>query len=257
MNQFIKTGLIFIVHCLFIVISSNAQNKITSYQYWFDNEYNTNEIVIVTPAEEMNLLTMLRIENLNGVLNIFSIHFQDSSGKWSVPVDQYFYSSKTMSQENTITGYHYWLNEDIENARYISINDPAQLLNLNEDLDFSDLTNGEYVIHFQFKDISGKWSLVTSDNFTYIRTSSIESTFEETINVYPNPTSGLIRIISDHEFTPECTFEICDYLGRIVLLKKLINERSQAIDLSQLPKGIYYIRIKDTNSYFYQKILLQ
>jgi len=257
MKRFIKTGLIFIVQCLFIGFSSNAQNKITSYQYWFDNDYNTNNIVPVTPAEQANLATMLPLENMNGGLHIISIRFKDNKGQWSVPVNQYFYKSNSISQDNKIVAYRYWLNEDMENAKYISLGDPVQLLNLNEDLDFSDKISGAYVIHFQFRDASDKWSLVTSDNFTVSIISAIENTYEKTFDIYPNPTSGLIRIESDSEFSLECALEVYDYYGRIVMLKQLKKENNQEIDLSQLSKGIYYMRIKDKSNYLYQKVLLK
>lgn len=238
-------------------ISIFAQNKITSYQYWFDNDYSTRETVNVTPEELVNLTALLPLENLNPGLHVISIRFKDSTGLWSVSVNHYFYSAKTILQDNFIVGYRYWLDADIGNARYISLDDPRQLLDLNEEIDFSETASGEYVIHFQFKDITGKWSLVTSDSFTYINTGGIEETNQNSIRVYPNPTSGRIRIMADYEIPPVCTFEICDYMGRIVMQSQVMDVRSLEVDMSQLSKGFYYIRIKHGNSYIYKKVLLQ
>lgn len=251
-----KAGLIFIVHCFVAVFSGNAQNKITSYQYWFDNEYNTNERVSVTPAEQVNLTTLIPLENMRPGLHIISIRFRDSNGKWSIPVNQYFYASKTNLQDNEIVGYRYWLDSDIDNSKYVSLGDPVQLLNLNEDLDFSALASGEYVIHFQFRDVSGKWSLVTSDNLTYINT-SLKEVAENSIKVYPNPTTGLITIISDREFSSEATLELYDHIGRTILVKGLNCGTRQTIDLSQLTKGLYFIKINSLEGYLYQIIFLQ
>jgi len=234
-----------------------TNNKIISYQYWFDNDYSTSRLVSVTPEEQLQLNELLPLENINEGLHFISIRFKDSKGKWSIPVNQYFYKSNNIQEENKIIGYRYWVNDDIENATYVSVNNPVRLLNLNEDLDLNGLENGEYIIHFQFKDVSGKWSLVTSDNFTFNGIVAIENTFEKTIEVYPNPTTGLIIIEAEIEFPMECTLEVCDYSGRVVLLKQLGKEKAHEIDLSQLSKGIYYVRIKINNSYSYQKVVLQ
>lgn len=234
-----------------------TNNKIISYQYWFDNNYNSNKLVSVPPEEQLQLNALLPLENISEGLHIITIRFEDSKGKWSIPANQFFYKSNSITEENKIIAYRYWLNEDIENTTYVKVSNPIQLLNLNENLDLTGSKNGDYIIHFQFKDISGKWSLVTSDNFTFNSVSVNENIFEKSIKVYPNPTTGLIRIESDQEFPLECTLEVCDYYGRVVLLKLLGNVKNCEIDLSQLSAGIYYIRIKNNNNYSYQKVVLQ
>jgi hypothetical protein len=200
---------------------------------------------------------MLSLENIKEGLHILSIRFQDNKGKWSVPVNHHFYKPTNILQEYKIIAYRYWLNDNIENARYYSFPDPGQEINLNEDLDFSDLISGEYIIHLQFKDTSDKWSLVTSDSFNHTSTIGIENRVEKAITVYPNPTKGWIRISSDNEFPLECTIEVHDCFGKVVLIEHLASGKNHEINLSELSKGVYYLNIITNNRYSYQKVVLQ
>ncbi|WP_430813406.1 T9SS type A sorting domain-containing protein [Carboxylicivirga sp. RSCT41] len=70
---------------------------------------------------------------------------------------------------------------------------------------------------------------------------SINKTEEVTIQVYPNPTNGLLHVKSDIEVV---TAEVFDMTGRCV---KIINAESiQQIDLSDLPKGLYMVVLNDS-----------
>ena len=62
------------------------------------------------------------------------------------------------------------------------------------------------------------------------------------INVYPNPTTGQIRI-ANYELKVE-TINIIDVLGRTVLTKHALPTNDIIeIDVSHLPMGMYYLRI--------------
>lgn len=60
--------------------------------------------------------------------------------------------------------------------------------------------------------------------------------------LYPNPTSGIANLNLD--FGKNVTIEIFNSLGAKVLQENII---SNSIDLSLLPEGIYYYRIKENN----------
>ena len=71
MKRLLKIGLIFIVNYLFIGFTSNAQNNITSYQYWFDNDYNSQIYTTVAPVENLQLDTAIPIETLSDGVSFF------------------------------------------------------------------------------------------------------------------------------------------------------------------------------------------
>lgn len=62
------------------------------------------------------------------------------------------------------------------------------------------------------------------------------------ILLYPNPTSGIVNLNLD--LKKDFTIEIYNSLGAKVLQENII---SNCVDLSQLPEGIYYYRIKENN----------
>jgi hypothetical protein len=65
--------------------------------------------------------------------------------------------------------------------------------------------------------------------------------FENNYAVYPNPASDKITVKGNTAFTTSI-YSINDQLGRIVLNGKL-NGESTSIDISELPSGIYFLKI--------------
>ena len=225
----------------FFYYNKLIDSNINAYQYWFDNDINTNTLVSVTPTQQLQLITQLPIDTINEGLHIFTIRFKDSKGKWSIPVSQFIYKSNDVV-ENKITAYRYWVNDDITNSTYVSVNSPTQLLSLNEDLDFSGLTNGDYTIHFQFKDSSDKWSLVTSDDFSLTSLSVIENTFGNSISAYPNPTKSIVNLDLGVSFN-SVEIKIFDNIGKMIQQHSYKNEQSFKLNINNNSAGIYYIMI--------------
>jgi hypothetical protein len=79
-------------------------------------------------------------------------------------------------------------------------------------------------------------------------TTTIES---NNLKIFPNPTSGLINIYSKDIIT-ELT--MVNNIGEEVLFKNITPSK---LDISHLPSGIYFIRLKVNNQIVNHKILLQ
>ena len=216
-------------------------STINAYQYWFDNDINTNTLVAVTPTQQMQLTGSIPIEDIEEGLHLFSIRFKDDKGKWSIPVNQYFYKTNQVT-DNKIIGYRYWINDDIDNETYVSISSPTQLLNLSEDIDFSSLAIGDYTIHFQFKDTSDNWSLVTSDDFSLISLSIIENTFGKSISAYPNPTKSIVNLDLGVSYNL-IEVSVFDNIGKMIQQYSYKNEQSFKININNNSAGIYFIMI--------------
>jgi hypothetical protein len=92
--------------------------------------------------------------------------------------------------------------------------------------------------------------------FTTLPLTVPENEIKNNIVIYPNPSAGLLRIESFEEFSDKATLEIYDYFGKRVYLIYIKSSKYQEIDLSHLPKGIYFLRINNNNRYFYQKVVL-
>jgi hypothetical protein len=79
-------------------------------------------------------------------------------------------------------------------------------------------------------------------------TISIQSTI---LKIFPNPTSGLINIYSEDIITE---LSMINNIGEEVLFKNITPSK---LDISNLPSGIYFIRLKVNNQIVNHKILLQ
>lgn len=70
-----------------------------------------------------------------------------------------------------------------------------------------------------------------------------ETVIDEQILIYPNPVKDILSI-SFQKIDIDCIAEIYDSRGQILIQTKLENAQN-AISLSELSQGVYYIRIKD------------
>ena len=120
------------------------------------------------------------------------------------------------------------------------------------------LTNNRRYISYgqpQIYNVNENWaSLLAINNFTIAKTATntyyntvslSEQVTEQSINLFPNPTNNILNINSSINFHMETTtYIISDIMGRNVLTGIL---KSNEIDISALPKGIFYIKFKFDN----------
>ncbi|MCX6270592.1 MAG: CotH kinase family protein [Bacteroidetes bacterium] len=76
-------------------------------------------------------------------------------------------------------------------------------------------------------------------------------TIDPLIHVYPNPTTGQVRISAEHLMK---TIDITDLQGR-VLTTFPVKEKDFSFDISRLPKGIYFIRVISRQEIRFEKII--
>lgn len=72
------------------------------------------------------------------------------------------------------------------------------------------------------------------------------------MNVYPNPASGVVNIDFTSAIESECLFTLFDMAGKVVkqtTFKSVTGENHQLIDLSDIAKGAYLIRLSTSQNY--------
>ncbi|MFZ4413383.1 MAG: CehA/McbA family metallohydrolase [Bacteroidales bacterium] len=91
----------------------------------------------------------------------------------------------------------------------------------------------------------------------FLTTTSIES-IEKTnfFKIYPNPTKGELFIEMSSVSSDFTYVEIVNVLGYVVLNKKLSNHKTN-LDISQLKKGVYFLRLKGKKLTEYKKFILE
>jgi surface protein len=66
------------------------------------------------------------------------------------------------------------------------------------------------------------------------------------VSLYPNPTSNILNIKTNANLTSQ-PYNIIDTLGKVIL-KGNLNEGDNSINVEQLSKGIYYIKVSDNSA---------
>lgn len=101
----------------------------------------------------------------------------------------------------------------------------------------------------------------TSQNITVIDCTGIEEyVFGESINVYPNPTSGMFNITIANANFAELTINITDIQGKVVFNevdKNITADYNKQINLEQFAKGIYYIKLSNGAEMSIRKLIIQ
>ncbi len=79
---------------------------------------------------------------------------------------------------------------------------------------------------------------------------------DESISLYPNPSAGILNIeLKTKEEAAEVN--IMNYIGEEVFRTSNLVPRTSQIDISSLPEGIYFVKIKTTEGIVTKKIVVQ
>ena len=154
------------------------------------------------------------------------------------------YQSETSQDQNSITENPLFVNLS-ENNFHLTENSPC--------IDAGDSTN---IPDFDFDENSRPQGTgYDIGAYEYVNPTAIYENISQNsnlLNIYPNPTNGIIHI----ETKNIQTIEIIDMTGKIV---KQLQETSNKIqiDLSKVHKGIYLIKIKTGKGIVTEKIILE
>jgi hypothetical protein len=67
--------------------------------------------------------------------------------------------------------------------------------------------------------------------------------YDPSLDVYPNPTSGYVNISSSSMNLEHTTFRVIDGLGREVKATSVLLDNELRLDVTQLPQGVYFINL--------------
>ncbi len=130
-------------------------------------------------------------------------------------------------------------------------------------VDIGKLSQGDWTLLFYFIDrtLETADSIVFTDTMNfYVSGSLTTSTQTEASNwkIYPNPANEIITIENSDACIPnnDIYLTIIDLQGKVVLSKHL-NDLYSRIDISDLKKGCYLLRVSDNNKVFLRQILIK
>ena len=141
---------------------STQENKLAGYEYWIDGNYDNR--VSGTFSEGGIVTTDLDMSSLPAGLHSISFRALDDNGHVSSVLVKYFLvPENTATTENTIVGYRYWFDKDMEN---IVEGEMTSSRTIATDIDVSALNVGWHLFNYQVKDAMGKYSATMVSCFT-------------------------------------------------------------------------------------------
>ena len=153
-----------------------GDNYIVSFEYWFDNNYNSKVTGNVTPQNTLNFISYIDLDNVTSGLHIFNIRFKDQHNIWSSCISQHFYKSQIPSgTPNFVDAYRYWFDGDIATLNLIDVPVTTNPRVIFDDLNVDVLDTGYHIVSMQFRDLHDLWSSPVSDTFYRSLTSYQES----------------------------------------------------------------------------------
>lgn len=79
-----------------------------------------------------------------------------------------------------------------------------------------------------------------------------------TVNVFPNPSDGLIQFVYLHEVTSQVVLQVFDQSGRVVYSDMYQNgvNAAESVDLRHLPQGSYFMRLQAGDQVSHHKLII-
>jgi len=114
------------------------------------------------------------------------------------------------------------------------------------------LSDGDYFVIVTLNNCSSQPSNIVSCTSTGIN----DAVADNGINVYPNPTSDVVKIAVNNKFDSDFIVDIYDNIG--ILLKTIKKSKTETlfdVNLSKFSAGYYIIRIYNTSRYYQTKVI--
>ena len=153
-----------------------------------------------------------------------------------------------VSVDNTLTVNSSTLTSNMENASYQWVDCSTNLPLMSEvNQSFSPSASGSYAVEVT---VGSCTELSSCVDFTSLGTDTFKS---NSINIYPN--SVLSTLIVEHSLNEDLMFELFSIQGKKILQNVLTEKRSK-LNISQFPKGTYFVRLTQNKKVFSQQIVI-
>ncbi|MCW3102854.1 MAG: hypothetical protein JWO09_1294 [Bacteroidetes bacterium] len=119
---------------------------------------------------------------------------------------------------------------------------------------------GTYAISYAYTDANGCSGTDTENLVVDLCTGIADAAGLESLNVYPNPSTGTLTVSYSQLLSGDLTVRIMDVQGKVVAaesLSRFAGMYSHTFDLGGVDKGVYFLEITGTGNKAYRKIVLQ
>ncbi len=77
-----------------------------------------------------------------------------------------------------------------------------------------------------------------------------------TFKVFPNPAKNILQIETLNLISKNTEINISDLTGKI-LFSKILSTNTSTIDISELPKGLHFVTIRNNEAFYTQKLIIE
>ncbi|MUP39176.1 T9SS type A sorting domain-containing protein [Labilibaculum euxinus] len=134
-------------------------------------------------------------------------------------------------------GYSLTANTDADNYQWGTCNENFVLIEEETNQKFIASANGSYAVI-----ITQDQCIDTSECYTVIVSSINSIEIKDSFAIYPNPAKDFITIETKDDYK-NIQLYVYNSIGQIVLIDQFKREDNLSINISQLPKGLYTIKI--------------
>jgi hypothetical protein len=151
---------IFILIFGVITLAGNAQDSITSIEWWIDNDYTTRHIQAIDPSQTIEGRFSLDLSAVPAGNHLFFLRFKDNKGQWSPLITRHISKTPNGDSGVFVSGCEYWINDDYHSKKNLVLNHPASMVDTTIGMDLSTFPDGAHVLSFRFYDNMGDFSPV-------------------------------------------------------------------------------------------------
>ncbi|MDO6596992.1 T9SS type A sorting domain-containing protein [Oceanihabitans sp. 2_MG-2023] len=240
------------------------------------NTYNTNNLIIESVIEnrDLNMNAWIAATKQEFTYNAVPLLINTLGSEWDQTNQVWINDGRTTFVYDVNNLLNTKTFEDWENNDWVNDNQEVYTFDSNDflietlisnwnastivyDLERRELytnnSQGYYTELIRDNYLLGSWIHASRDRRTYPEcyTLNIENNATVTFSVYPIPAHDILNIITD---TANSEAEILDLSGRVVHKKILFNKHN-TIDISQLKIGVYLLRISNQSQIITKKII--
>jgi len=145
--------------------STNDTAHIVKLEYWFDNDLNTIQEIVLEEDQNIILIDSLFTSNISAGLHTISLRFLDQANLYSSVISHLFLKSpEYVNQNPEIIGFEYWIDQLSNEPSFIPIT-PSQSVIFISTLPINDLSMGVHQFYYRFLDNLGLYSPTLSAFF--------------------------------------------------------------------------------------------
>lgn len=219
-------------------------------------KYTKSAMVVITDATSLPGQATVEVTAEDGVTVItYSVNFTTSTLSTDATLSDLLVDGITVGGFNSTTHSY---NVELDNGTTIIPVVTATKNDANASMVITDAssTPGQATVEVIAED--GVSSITYTIDFTFA-TSINDLSFENNVNLYPNPSNGIINIEFNNALNDECQLEIYNSIGTLIYSNKVTstNNLKYEINLGGFPKGMYFVKIFDKNDSATKNVIIQ